>query len=214
MSAPRCNGAEGEMDTIGSTYISLLKTTSQFATNLIVEFEHSQLLMCYRNEWRGVCDGKKTFNKTDAEVVCYQLGLSGDVINTNFHCDSSDRNVSEIAEFKDVSCTGREEELHDCKMNTRLKNDDCPAEDCICFHCPGGSTTPLQRSTFTKQLHIVFICDIFLYHILAHTTCIPVHVGTHTDITIHTQREREREGEETQNKREGEGGRWEGEGGR
>ena len=144
-----------------------------------------------------MCDGKKTFNKTDAEVVCYQLGLSGDVgINTNFHCDPSDHNVLEIAEFKDVSCTGREEELCDCKMNTLLENSYCPAEDCICFQCPGGSVAPLQRSPFIKQLLIVFICNICLHHILAHTTCIPAHVGTHTDITTHTQRERER-GEET-----------------
>ena len=139
-----------------------------------------------------MCDGKKTFNKTDAEVVCYQLGLSGDVNNTNFHCDPSD-NVFEKAEFKDVSCTGREEELHDCKMNTPVKKNDCPAENCLCFHCPGGSTTPLQRNTFIKQLLIVFICNICLHHILAHTTCIPAHVGTHTDITTHTQREREKE---------------------
>jgi hypothetical protein len=122
VSAPQCNGTE-------------------------VEFNRSQLLMCYCKEWRGVCDGKKTFNKTDAEVVCYQLGLSGDVINTNFHCDPSDPNVLEKAEFKDVSCTGREEELHDCKMNTPLKNDDCPAENCLCFHCPVESQVRLLNTT-------------------------------------------------------------------
>jgi hypothetical protein len=122
VSASQCNGAE-------------------------VELNHGQLLMCYRNEWRGVCDGKKTFNKTDAEVVCYQLGLSGDVINTNFHCDPSDPNVLEKAEFKDVSCTGREEELHDCSMNTSVGIYDCIAEDCICFQCPEESQVRLFNMT-------------------------------------------------------------------
>ena len=90
-----------------------------------------------------MCDQENTFNKTDAEVVCYQLGLSGDIgIKTNFHCDSSDLDVLELAEFNDVSCTGREEKLINCSIAKGLS--DCTVVGYICVQCPSEFTTALQ----------------------------------------------------------------------
>ena len=89
-----------------------------------------------------MCDQENTFNKTDAEVVCYQLGLSGDVINTNFHCDSSDPDLPEKAEYKDVSCTGREEKLINCSITEVYF--DCTVVGYICVQCPSEFTTALQ----------------------------------------------------------------------
>ncbi|XP_064397490.1 neurotrypsin-like [Halichondria panicea] len=137
-------------------------------------FNEEYVQYCHDGEWHSLCAGGGTWSRVEANVVCRQLGLSGQRAKKGG--DTTPTANPPYFMFGDTSCAGGESNIGECRIHTNSTCSDragwvkCQPANCTdgTVRLVGGFTNREGRVDFCTQGHWASIC---YNEVLADTVC-------------------------------------------